>query len=431
MHQTFLKSLCLTALCALATTAGAQETWVRCGASLDVVEGRLTDAVTLVMVDERIDRVVSGHPRAAENAEVVDISGLTCLPGLMDMHTHLTSQSSPERYTEGFTLDEADVALRATVYARRTLDAGFTAVRDVGDSFNASIALRDAIEAGHVPGPRIFTSGKSLATTGGHADPTNGWRADLMGTPGPRDGVLNGVAEAREAVRQRYKDGADLIKITITGGVLSVAKSGLAPQFRPDEVQAVVETAADYDMHVAAHAHGKEGMIRAITAGIHSIEHGTMMDDEVFELMNTHGTWYVPTITAGKFVAEKAEIDGYYPKLVRPKAREIGPMIQNTFERAWKSGVRIAFGTDSGVSMHGDNAEEFVFMVETGMSPAEAIRTATLNAAQLLGVSDQAGTLTAGNWADVIAVAGNPLEDISLLGRVEFVMKAGRVYRNE
>jgi imidazolonepropionase-like amidohydrolase len=302
-------------------------------------------------------------------------------------------------------------------------------VRDVGDSFNVSIALRDAIAAGRVPGPRIYTSGKSLATTGGHADPTNGWRADLMGKPGPREGVLNGVAEAREAVRQRYKDGADLIKITATGGVLSVAQSGLAPQFRSDELEAVIETARDYDMHVAAHAHGREGMKRAIRAGIHSIEHGTMMNDEIFELMKEYGTWYVPTIMAGKFVAEKAEIDGYYPDLVRPKARMIGPMIQDTFERAWRAGVAIAFGTDSGVSMHGDNAMEFVYMTEVGMPPAEAIRSATRNTAELLGIADEAGELAADRWADIIAVRGNPLDDVTVLQQVDFVMKSGAVFK--
>ncbi|MBL37005.1 MAG: amidohydrolase [Xanthomonadales bacterium] len=423
-----MRSILSILLLALTTTAGA-ETWVRCGDSVDVAEGALTGPVTLVVVDDRIERVVDGHPEAQAQAGIVDLSGLTCLPGLMDMHTHITSQSSPSSYSKAFTRNEADVALEATVYARRTLEAGFTTVRDLGDSFNASIALRNAIDAGHVVGPRIFTSGKALATTGGHADPTNGWRADLMGAPTPREGVLNGVAEAREAVRQRYKDGADLIKITITGGVLSVAKSGIAPQFRPDEVQAVIETAEDYGMHVAAHAHGKEGMIRAINAGITSIEHGTMMDDEVISLMKERGTWYVPTISAGKFVAEKAEIDGYFPALVRPKARTIGPMIQDTFERAWKAGVRIAFGTDSGVSPHGDNADEFVFMVETGMSPAEAIRSATLNAAELLGVSDRAGRLAPGHWADVIAVEGNPLADVSTLGDVAFVMKAGHVHK--
>ena len=415
-------------LCALATTAGA-DTWIRCGDSVDVAQGALTGPVTLVVIDDRIARVVADHPEVDGGAELIDLSGLTCLPGLMDMHTHLTSESSPTSYMEEFTLNEADVAFRSTIFARRTLDAGFTTVRNVGDSYNASIALRNAIDRDLVSGPRIFTSGKSLATTGGHADPTNGWRSDLMGSPGPHAGVLNGVAEAREAVRQRYKDGGDLIKITITGGVLSVAKSGLAPQFRPDEVQAVIDTARDYGMHVAAHAHGKEGMIRAITAGVHSIEHGTMMDDEIFELMIEHGTWYVPTIMAGKFVAEKAEIDGYFPDLVRPKARSIGPMIQNTFERAWKAGVKIAFGTDSGVSMHGDNAMEFVYMVETGMSPADAIRSATVNSAELLGIADRAGAIRAGNWADVIAVSGNPLADISRLREVAFVMKAGRVHK--
>jgi len=425
-----MRSFVSILLLMLATTAGA-ETWVRCGDAVDVAEGALTGPVTLIIVDDRIERVVDGYPEAQAAAVIVDLTGLTCLPGLMDMHTHITSQSSPSSYSRAFTHNEADVALEATVYARRTLEAGFTTVRDLGDSFNASIALRDAIDAGHVVGPRIYTSGKALATTGGHADPTNGWRADLMGAPTPREGVLNGVAEAREAVRQRYKDGADLIKITITGGVLSVAKSGIAPQFRPDEVQAVIETADDYGMHVAAHAHGREGMIRAINAGIDSIEHGTMMDDEVMALMKEQGTWYVPTISAGKFVAEKAEIDDYFPPLVRPKARTIGPMIQDTFERAWKAGVKIAFGTDSGVSPHGDNAMEFIYMVETGMSPAEAIRAATANSAELLGISDQAGALGDGMWADVIAVSGNPLDDVSVLGNVAFVMKAGQIYKSQ
>jgi imidazolonepropionase-like amidohydrolase len=423
-----MRRLCLLMLLCLPAAHAAAETWLRCGATVDVVAGALTGPRTVVVAGDRIDRVVEGHPDA-DGAEVVDLTGLTCLPGLMDMHTHLTSQSSPESYVREFTLNEADVAYRAAVYARRTLAAGFTTVRDVGDSFNVSIALRDAIEAGRVPGPRIYTSGKSLATTGGHADPTNGWRHDLMGKPGPREGVLNGVAEAREAVRQRYKDGADLIKITATGGVLSVARSGLAPQFRSDEMEAVIATARDYGMHVAAHAHGREGMKRAIRAGIHSIEHGTLMDDEILELMKEHGTWYVPTIAAGKFVAEKAEIDGYFPELVRPKARQIGPMIQDTFARAWRAGVNIAFGTDSGVSPHGENAREFVYMVEAGMPTAAAIRSATLRTAELLGVDGEAGVLAGDHWADVIAVSGDPLADVSTLGDVAFVMKAGEVFK--
>jgi len=421
----------LTLLVSIAFAPTVQaETWLRCGALLDVEAGRTGDAATVVIVDDRIDRIESGRPDAPDEARVIDLGDQVCLPGLMDMHTHITGQSSPTAYINRFTKNPAEIALDATVYARRTLDAGFTTIRDLGDSYNVSVALRDAIAKGQVPGPRIFTSAKSLATTGGHADPTNGWRADLMGRPGPEDGVLNGISTAREAVRQRYKDGADLIKITVTGGVLSVAKSGLAPQFSDEEVRAVIETARDYDMHVAAHAHGKEGMLRAVRAGIHSIEHGTMMDEEVFEAMIEHGTWYVPTITAGRFVGEKAEVDGYFPAIVRPKARMIGPQIQETFGRAWRVGVKIAFGTDSGVSPHGDNAMEFVYMVESGMPEADAIRSATLNAAELLGVSEHAGKLAPGYWADIIAVSTDPLEEISTLNDVRFVMKAGEVYKN-
>lgn len=425
-HAKLTPALLLIGLAAAAPASA--ETWLHCGATLDVDAGRLTGERTLVISDDRIQRIERGLQDAPDGTEVIDLSALTCLPGLMDMHTHLTSESSPTRYADRFTDNEADVALQSVEYARETLAAGFTTVRDLGDAYNASIALRDAIDRDVIAGPRIFTSGKSLATTGGHADPTNGWRADLMGSPGPAEGVLNGPDQAREAVRQRYKDGADLIKVTITGGVLSVARSGMNPQFRPEEIEAVIETARDYGMHVAAHAHGAEGMKRAIRAGIHSIEHGTYMDDEVIELMLEHGTWYVPTISAGKFVAEKAEIDGYYPELVRPKAATIGPLMQDTFARAHRAGVRIAFGTDCGVCYHGDNAMEFQFMVEAGMSAADALRAATLNAAELLGVEDEAGRLQAGYWADIVAVAGNPLEDVATLMDMRFVMKAGRVY---
>ena len=406
------------------------ETWVRCGGLVDVDAGERLGAHTVVIAGGKVAELRSGHPEWADGVERVDLASLTCLPGLMDMHTHLTTESSPSSYIDRFTLDAADVALRGAQYARRTLEAGFTTVRDLGDSFNASIALRDAINDGRIPGPRIFTSAKSLATTGGHADPTNGWRRDLAGDPGPREGVLNGVAEARAAVRQRYKDGADLIKITATGGVLSVASSGDNAQFRMDELEAVIETAADYGMHVAAHTHGTEGMRRAVEAGIHSIEHGTYMTDEVMQLMIDKGTWYVPTISAGKFVAEKAEIEGYFPPVVANKARRIGPVIQQTFERAHAAGVRIAFGTDCGVCPHGSNASEFGYMVEAGMSPSDALRSATLHAAELLGREDELGRLQSGFAADLIAVDGNPLEDVSLLEDVRFVMRDGRVFHD-
>lgn len=428
MHATRL----LFAVGAVLMTAvpARAETWLHCGDLLDVKQGQLTGPATLVVVDDRIERIERGRVAPDDaDIEVADLTGLTCLPGLMDMHTHLSGQSSPTAYIERFTKDPAEIAYDAAVYARRTLAAGFTTVRDLGDSFNVTVALREAIDAGKVPGPHIYTAAKALATTGGHGDPTNGWRHDLMGSPDPVDGVLNGIAEAREAVRQRYKDGADLIKITITGGVLSMAKSGMAPQFMSDEVEAVVATARDYGMRVAAHAHGVEGMKRAILAGITSIEHGTMMNREIMDLMIEHGTWYVPTISAGKFVAEKAEIDGYFPEIIRPKARAIGPQIQDTFGRAWRAGVKIAFGTDSGVSPHGENAKEFGYMVETGMSAADAIRSATINAAELLDIADRAGRIAPGFHADIIAVDGNPLADVRELEDVDFVMKSGQVFK--
>jgi imidazolonepropionase-like amidohydrolase len=230
-------------------------------------------------------------------------------------------------------------------------------------------------------------------------------------------------------VRQRYKEGADLIKITATGGVLSIAPKGDNPQFTEDEIRAVVETAKDYGFHVAAHAHGAEGMKRALRAGVISIEHGTLMDDEVIALMKQKGAWFVPTILAGKTVAERAKIEGFYHPLVRPKAARLGPLIQDTFAKAWKAGVKIAFGTDTGVSVHGENAKEFVYMVEAGMPPLAAIQSATWNTAQLLGVTDTLGAIEAGKFADIVAVAGNPESDINTMLQVGFVMKNGVVYK--
>jgi imidazolonepropionase-like amidohydrolase len=249
----------------------------------------------------------------------------------------------------------------------------------------------------------------------------------LLGPPGPTEGVVNGVDDARQAVRQRYKDGSDLIKITATGGVLSYATSGDAPQFTVEEVRAVVDTAKDYGYRVAAHAHGKEGIRRAIEGGVTSIEHGTYMVEEIFVLMKKHGTWYVPTISAGKFVAEKAKVPGYYPEIVRPKAERIGALIQDTFAKAYKAGVRIGFGTDQGVAPHGENAKEFGYMVEAGMPAAVALQTATYNAAEVLGAADL-GQLAAGFRADVVAVEGNPLDDVARMNHVSFVMKDGTVY---
>lgn len=404
-----------------------QSTWLHCGNLLDTEEGEVLGQRYVEINGNTIGQISEQKPN---NVELIDLSQKTCLPGLMDMHVHLDGEMNPRSYIDGFTLDPADLAYRAENFGMKTLMAGFTTVRNPGDSYNVTISLRDAINQGLVDGPRIYSAGKSLATTGGHADPTNGTNAKLMGDPGPKEGVVNSVEDARKAVRQRYKDGADFIKITATGGVLSLAKSGQNPQFTKAELKSVVDTAKDYDMHVAAHAHGSEGMLRAVNAGVTSIEHGTYMTEEVMEAMKKKGTYYVPTIIAGKFVAEKAEIDGFFPDIVRPKARAVGPQIQNTFAKAYDYGVKIAFGTDSGVSAHGDNAKEFQYMVEAGMPPMEAIQSATVTSAELLK-NDKIGVIKSGKLADIIAVDGNPIEDVTLLQNVSFVMKDGVIYKDE
>lgn len=414
MKKTLLSlglALSLSSLC----TSTVADTLIHAGKAFTGTSSTLLEKVTIVVDGNKIKAIQKGFVEAGKGDEVIDLKGHTVMPGLMDMHVHLSSQhGGPQTYLERFSLNEADYALRGANYAQVTLEAGFTTVRNLGDSYNETIALRNAISKGIATGPRIYTGGKSIATTGGHADPSNGFAHLLRPDVGPTQGVVNGEVEAREAVRARYQDGADVIKITATGGVLSVAKSGQNPQFMTDELDAIVQTAKDYGMTVAVHAHGKKGMKRAIEAGVDSIEHGTYMDDEIRALMKKKGTYYVPTILAGKFVAEKAKIDGFFPELVRPKAAAIGPLIQKTFERAHKAGVKIAFGTDSGVSAHGDNAKEFALMVEAGMSPANALLSATVNSAELLGISDILGTLSEGKLADIVAVSGNPLEDISV-----------------
>lgn len=406
-------------------------TLVHAGALIDGISDSARSNVTIIIENDRIIGVEKGFRQPAENNEVIDLRDYTVLPGLIDLHTHLIREHNPNSYSEGFRLNPGDYAFDMVPFAANTLLAGFTTVRDLGDRYNLTVAMRDAIERGSVAGPRIFTAAKSIATTGGHADPSNSMADAHEGEPGPKEGVINGPWDAYAAVRQRYKDGADLIKITATGGVLSAAKSGHNPQFTVEEVRAIVDAADDYGFHVAAHAHGKEGMRRAIIGGVHSIEHGTYMDDEIIGLMKKHDAWYVPTITAGRWVAEKAKTPGYFPEIVRPKAAEIGPLIQETFARAYKAGVNIGFGTDTGVSEHGKNAQEFVYMVEAGMPEMAAIQSATGRAAEMLGKADELGSVRAGRFADLIAVKGDPLRDIALLQDVKFVMKNGVVYRSE
>ena len=407
----------------------SQVTIIHSGKLIDGVSENPKSVFSIIVEKDKIVDVVEGYLDPGKGDKAIDLNSYTVLPGLMDMHVHLSGESNPKKYLERFTMDLDDYAYQSISYAKKTLMAGFTTVRDLGGPINNS--LRDAIEKGLVVGPRIFSSGSALSTTGGHADPTNGMKFEFAGDPGPKQGVVNGLEDARKAVRQQYKNGADLIKITATGGVLSVAKSGENPQFKEDEIREIVETASDYNMHVAAHAHGSEGMKRAILAGVRSIEHGTLMDQEVMNLMIKKNTYYVPTISAGEFVAEKAQVDGYYPEIVRPKAKKIGPQLKNTFKKAYGAGVKIAFGTDSGVSYHGENAKEFRYMVEAGMSPMEAIISATKTASELLEKEKSLGTVERGKVADIIATRCDPLENIDCMKEVIFVMKNGIVYKNQ
>ena len=386
--------------------------------------------MSIVIEGSKIQAIETGYITPDSEDEFIDLSGYTVLPGLMDMHVHLSSEYSKNSYQERISLNAGDYAIRAVSNAEKTLMAGFTSVRNLGDSGGVSISLRNAINKGIVIGPRIFSSGTTIASSGGHGDSTNSLNQSLTSDPGPAEGIVNSVNDASKAVRFRYKEGADLIKITATGGVLSNAKNSQNPQLTEEEITQIVNMAKDYGFKVAAHAHGSEGIKRAVRAGVHSIEHGTLMDDEGMRLMREKGTYYVPTIIAGLWVAEKAKDPDFFPELVRPKAAEIGPQIKGTFGKAYQAGVKIAYGTDTGVSAHGNNATEFKHMVEAGMPPMKAIQSATVEAAKLLGEYEQLGSLAEGKVADIIAVNGNPVEDITILEEVDFVMKSGRVYKS-
>jgi imidazolonepropionase-like amidohydrolase len=423
------KVLILLLLVAPATLL-AQKTILHCGKLIDVVKGQVLNQQSIIIEGNRITAVQAGYVTAAAGDKLIDLKNKTVIPGLIYFHVHLEHETNPNRYMETFTYNPADYAFLSVVFSQRTLMAGFTTVRDLGGS-GVNISLRNAINKKLIIGPRVYTAGKTIASTGGHADPTNGYRKDLMGDPGPAEGVVNGPDECRQAVRQRYKENSDLIKITASGGVLSVAKSGENPQFTEEEIKAIVETAHDYGFKVAAHCHGAEAMKRAVRGGVNSIEHGTYMDDEVMTLMKQHGTYYVPTITAGKAVGDSAKIPGYYPELVRPKALTIGPKIQSTFSKAYKAGVKIAFGTDAGVYAHGKNWLEFVYMNEAGMPVMEAIQAATVAAADLIGISENIGSIEKGKLADIIAVDGDPIQNVQVMGKVAFVMKDGVIYKNE
>jgi len=425
-----MRALLISLFLLLTVTAFAQKTLIYCGQLIDVQKSEVQKEMTIVVQGNKIQDVVKGYFSATAADKIIDLKSKTVMPGLIDMHVHIEHETKKGQAIDKFVLNPADIAFESLKYANITLLTGFTTVRDLGGT-GVNVSLRNAIAKGFVVGPRIFTAGKSIATTGGHADPTNGYRKDLMGNPGSNEGVINGPEDAYKAVRQRYKDGSDCIKITATGGVLSQAKDGTNAQFTEEEIKAIVSAAKDYGFKVAAHAHGAEGLKRAVRGGVNSIEHGSYMDDEGIKLMKQFGTWYVPTIIAGKSTGDSAKIPGYYTDIVTPKALAIGPQIQNTFAKAYKAGVKIAFGTDAGVYAHGKNWMEFVYMNEAGMPMLEAIRCATVNAADLLGELSRLGSIETGKLADIIAVDGDPTKDVKVMGKVKFVMKDGVVYKNE
>ena len=405
----------------------AQTTYVLCGKLIDTASGTIKTEKTIVVVGKKITQVVDGY-MMPKGGTLIDLRDKVVMPGLIDMHVHLEMEYDKRTQIRKYITDEADIAYNSVKFAETTLLNGFTTVRDLGGT-GVNISLRNAINAGKIAGPRVFTAGKSIATTGGHADPTNGSSRKLIGDPGPKEGVVNSVEDAKKAVRQRYKNGADCIKITATGGVLSVAKSGDNPQFTIEEVKAICDMAKDYGMHVAAHAHGDEGMQRAVLGGVKTIEHGTYMSDATMDLMIKNEAYLVPTITAGKEVVEKAKIKGFYPDIVVPKALAVGPQIQGTFARAYKKGVGIAFGTDAGVFKHGVNGKEFGFMVEAGMPAIETLQAATITNAKILKMETEIGQIQQGFFADIIAVNDDPTKNIATMENVTFVMKEGKVYK--
>ena len=416
-------------LCSITCAAIAQKTYIQCGRLIDGVSDKERKTVTIVTEGKKIVEVKEGYVSGGTGDSIIDLKNATVMPGFIDCHVHLEFQFSKTAMTDGFRLKDADIAYQAAIYAKRTLMAGFTTVRDLGGS-GVNISLRNAINRGLVDGPHILTAGRAISASGGHMDHSVGLRDDAMRkTPGPEEGVADGRDECIKAVRYQFKAGANLIKIASTGGVLDLSEEGSGAEYSVDEIKAITETAKDYGMRVACHAHGAEGIKRAILGGATSIEHGTFMDDEGIALAKQHNVWYVPTLTAGRSVGDSAKVPGYFLPVIAAKAMVVGPTIQKTFAKAYKAGVKVAFGTDAGVFPHGKNYIEFQLMTEVGMPPMEAIKAATVNAAELLGIRDELGSVEAGKVADIIAVQGDPLKDITTLGNMSFIMKEGKIYK--
>ena len=392
---------------------------VRAARMLDVQTGRIVSPAVVVIEKDRIKSV---NPASVPSGQVIDLGNVTLLPGLMDMHTHLSFDIEGNWLHRAVTDTAGDYALRGARNARKTLLAGFTTVRDVGSGDFVDVALMRAIDQDFIPGPRMFPAGHAIGITGGHCD-TTGYAPGVL-EQGPESGVADGSEAALKAVRYQIKHGAKVIKVCATAGVLSLEGPVGAQQLSEVELRTIVEEAARHGLKVAAHAHGTEGIIAAVRAGVASIEHGSLLNEEAIRLMKERGTYLVPTTYLGQAIKLDA-----LPPAIRAKAEYILPLARQSLQLAIKSGVKIAFGTDAAVYPHGDNAKEFAVLVERGMTPADAIRTATVNAADLLGVSDR-GKLAPGLLADIVAVPGNPLENVRVLEDVRFVMKGGQVYKN-
>jgi imidazolonepropionase-like amidohydrolase len=427
MHKTLMKLAAGVALTAvMAGTAAAQEAVIHAGYLLAKPGEGYLQKQTVIVKDGRIVSVEAGYKPGPKGVPVIDLRNAYVLPGLIDSHVHITSETGPDQRIKEFEETTVDQAFDGAGYAYKTLLAGFTTVQDVGGSNDAVFGLRDAIDKGLVPGPRMRAAGQAISVTGGHGD-VNGYAPDVMalftGT-----NICNGADDCRRAVRQQVKEGADVIKITATGGVLSNTKAGLEQQFTDEELVAIVEAAHSMGRQVTAHAHGKAGIESALRAGIDSIEHGTYTDDETIALFKEHNATLVPTILAGATVTGWVN-EPWLPAPSRAKAAIVGPLMQDMLRRAREGGVNVAFGTDTGVSKHGDNAQEFALMVGAGFTPEEAIRSATVTASEHVEMDADIGTIEAGKYADIIAVNGNPLKDVTELEDVDFVMKGGVVYK--
>lgn len=414
---------------ATALSARLETTFVEAGRLLaDPSNGVVQRDKTLVIRGNQIVEVRDGFVGDASQGKVVDLRQAFVLPGLIDSHVHLTSQQNPNARLEELTLSDADQAMVGARYARRTLMAGFTTVADLGASNQAIFALRNAVRNGDVPGPRIIAAGSSVSIHGGHGD-INGYREDVMHLLSS-ESICSGPEDCMRAVRTQVRAGADIIKITATGGVLSNTAAGLNQQFSDDELSAIVGSAHRMGRQVTAHAHGVDGINAFLRAGGDSIEHGTYLDDQSIRLFKSNGAWLIPTLLAGDFVARIASgPDNFFTPAQTAKALEAGPKMLEMARRAHEGGVRIAFGTDSGVSAHGDNAQEFALLVRAGLTPLEAIQAATVGAAEHLRIANEAGKIAVGMPADIVAVSGDPLTDVTELERMKFVMKSGVVYR--